>query len=235
MMSSDERQRALAIARMVEQSPDALLGWLALGRHPADLVELPLAAFVLADAGNEQAILYTRELGKTEKAEALAIEARLRIRQRRYQEAADLLHACFAESRSDPWATAKVMTDALKSAELLASEAGPAVARSVFDSLAEPFSVMLLDEKRKFTRLTVAEFADERACKGATLAALKAFEPHVPWHLRLLRKRAECYRSASDSLADPAAADLTLYLRSEGIDEEGTLAGSHEQTPTPKR
>ena len=83
-----------------------------------------------------------------------------------------------------------------------------AAAGRLFDSLAEPFAVHVLDEERKRTFLYVG------SVRGPKFAAeaLRQFEPHVLWEENFLRNRLATYEAIGDPQAGRAARDLKAFL-----------------------
>jgi hypothetical protein len=88
----------------------------------------------------------------------------------------------------------------------------PAMAGSLFEALAPPFSIRALDQER---RISLAFVARSGALWDACRSAVRALEPDVPWRADVLSLRAECYERARDGGAARAAADLRAFQAGE--------------------
>ena len=83
-----------------------------------------------------------------------------------------------------------------------------AAARKIYDALALPFAMHLLDETRLRVRVELAFFLDiAELCADA----LAAFEPDVPWERRFLAQRYTCYSVVDHPLTGTARADLDRF------------------------
>ena len=188
----------------------ALAAWRAQPKAPGDLTELLLLAESLADAADEEALVYIEKLRPLQPVEAQAITARLRWRQGRWEEAAAALEAVFLRYRSDPWPLPPLMQRAIDVAQAVAREAPDKTsARRLYQAMSEPFAVYLWNQSRLRCRLDIAvDLGDRELLKDA----LEPFEPHVPWQRRFLENRLDCYRHLGDPRTDKAERDLQQFL-----------------------
>jgi len=209
---SDQLWRAQAKINFVKNDfKAALAAWRAQPKAPGDLTELLLLAESLADAAGEEALVYIEKLRPLQPVESQAITARLRWRQRRWEEAAAALEAVFLRYRSDPWPLPPLMQRAIDVARAVAREApNKTLARRLYQAMSEPFAVYLWNQSRLWCRLDIAaDLGDQELLKDA----LEAFEPHVPWQPQFLEKRLECYRHLVDPRTAKAERDLQQFLQ----------------------
>jgi len=173
--------------------------------------ELLLLAESLADAADEEALVYIEKQRPLQPAEAQVVTARLRWRQGRWEEAAAALEAVFVRYRSDPWPLPALMQRAIEVAQAVAREAPEkTLARRLYQALSESFAVYLLNQSRLRCRLDIAlDLGDRELLKDA----FEAFEPHVPWQRRFLEKRLDCYRHLADPRTAKAERDLQQFLQ----------------------
>jgi hypothetical protein len=170
-------------------------------RHPIDLLMLTDA---LVRVGDARAGGYLERLEAWNATEAGVIRARGLAIQGDLPGAAQGLAEAFVAARQDPWPHRPVMSDALAFAVQLA-EHEPALGKVLFAALEEPFSVQMLEAVRQRTRVDLAERAD---FPGLCVEAFAALEPHVPWEVEMLRRRARCYEGAEHPLLEQARRDL---------------------------
>ena len=84
----------------------------------------------------------------------------------------------------------------------------------MFAALGEPFSVRAMEVDRLTAAATISrlfEFKDR--CAGVVAAS----EPHVPWDVKFLALRRDCYLAAGDQRAERAARELNEYLSAEPL------------------
>lgn len=173
--------------------------------RPVNGADLARVAESLADSGDEGAMPFVDALRQWQPIEADAALARLRLRQRRLAEAAELIERAFVAYRANPWPAIDVMRNALDTATELAA-ADRASAPRIFAALEQPFAARLLNDGRLLRRLAVAEQIGK--CSPAMVTALQALEPHVPWRRHILVLRAECY---SGEPAEAARRDVARF------------------------
>lgn len=185
-------------------------------RPPSDPVELFIVAEALADRGDERALALIDELRKRQPCEADAILARIQMRQQDHSGAAQSLERAFLQYRRDPWPHPLVMDRALETAVLVAREdptGGLAV--RLYEAMKEPFAVFVLEEERRVRLVDIAALREPERCNAAMVAALRALEPHVPWHREFLIRRRDCYARAGDPLLRRAQRDLNEFADNE--------------------
>jgi len=187
--------------------------WLAGGWEPSGPVELAMAAEALADGGDEMALAHSRRLREFQPAEADAVAARFLWSQGKWKECYLAAAAAFQRYRSDPWPSPLVMERLIAVVVDLPSK-DVELAPPVYDLLAAPFSLRLLDEERMLARVTVAEYlTPDKAAE-----ALQALEPHFPWQPELLELRARIYEETGNPRAAIARRELARALESEPPD-----------------
>ncbi|MGC8989594.1 MAG: hypothetical protein ACP5MD_05685, partial [Verrucomicrobiia bacterium] len=204
--------RTNAKAQFVRNNLEAALAeWSAQTNAPTDLLELLLVAESLADAGNEQALIYAGKLWQWQPIEADVVLARLRWRQRRFEDAVAALEKAFQAYRSNPWPFPPLMYRALVLAESVSKESSnPELARRLHAALKEPFAVHLWDQVRLACRFNVAL---DSISPSLLKESIESFEPNVPWRRLFLEKRLLCYEFLGDSRMARARRDLELFDR----------------------
>jgi hypothetical protein len=161
----------------------------------------------MADAAAEPLIELLRE---REPAEADAILARLRYRQGRFSEAAGAWVAAFERYRDDPWPDPNLMRRTLVEVGLHLA-LSPDLTRRLYDTLASPFVLHLIDSDRLRVRMELGAQLDPALC----VETFAPYEPDVPWNASLV-ERAACYRRMNHPLAAKAERDLAEYEEQEG-------------------
>ncbi len=181
--------------------------WLAQTIDPGLRIDLTLTAESLAELGHERTVELAEHLRLVQPIEADAALARWHLRQDRPSEAARYLIRAFEAYRSNPWPSYRLMARALELATEIARLA-PDEGRKLYDILAEPFTIQMLDDPRLSTRLEVAFAVDfEGLCLDAFLAA----EPYPSWGERYLTLRHRCYALHDHPLTEQAAVDLVTF------------------------
>lgn len=206
--------RTNAKAQFVRNNLEAALAeWSAQTNAPTDLLELLLVAESLAEAGNEQALTYAEKLRQWQPIESDVVLARLRWRQRRFDDAVAALEKVFQAYRANPWPFPQLMYRALVLAESVSKESSnPDLARRLHATLKEPFAVYLWDQVRLACRFNVAL---DSISPGLLKESIESFEPHVPWRRFFLEKRQLCYEFLGDPRAARARRDLELFDKNE--------------------
>jgi spermidine synthase len=192
--------------------------WERRGEVPNHRIDLVALGEALAREGLgeelERAREIARRLDSVTPAESEALLALAEYSNANPRTSAFYLGALFARLRTDPWIEPDLVSTALRMAIRL-GEASPAVARELYDALAEPFAVGLADQERLTTRLNLS--ADLRAEGGrgreepACVEAFAAFEPWVPWSDEMLSARVSCYAEADSPLLRRALRELGRY------------------------
>ncbi len=221
-LSEDQRHRVEALRAWGAGKLDEVRNaWSAQRRPPQSSMELAMLAEALGDAGDERALAHIERLRAIQPGEADASLGRLRWRQGRLVEATDALVAAFTRYRTDPWPLPYIMSRAVSVAIEVAdkdaadkdvADKDAALARRLFDALAEPFAVSALEQRRLTARLRMLRAVGFEPHCAAVLAPL---EPHVPWERELLALRVRCYEATHDRRAAAARDDLARFLRTE--------------------
>ena len=206
--AAETARRAARMAYRDNALTRAGLAWSAQSAPP----RAPLDRLLVAEAGAELADPRTPEraadLGPHRRREAEAVMARHAYRRGDVGGAVALLVRLFEQLRADPWIYPPVLARALVMTEEIAGR-DPRAGSTLFDALATPFAVRLLEEPRWRTRFAIARhLGDARRCTEA----LADFEPHVPWEGRFLLDRYRCYREAGHPLEATAEAAVARYL-----------------------
>jgi len=172
-----------------------------------------MVADLAAQTGDEGALELIERLRRFQPGEAATILAELRIRQSKVDEAAAALESAFHDFRVSPWAGFRFKLKALTLANVAAKLSGQ-VARRMFAALQEPFSVRAMEIDRLTTAAALARLIDfESLCQPLIAAA----EPHVPWTLRFLSERRDCYQATRDPGRELATRDLNEFLAAEPL------------------
>lgn len=216
-------------------SPTAMLGrakmykmWLAKAPQPLDdafptdidaanSFELAVTAWALASTGNKDALPWIARLRVIRPDEADALEAVYHASQRDGEKTLAALKLPFSQWRTLPWAHEQIVGAAMDTAVRLA-EAVPSdtYREQLFDMISEPFSVAMMDERRRLALYAIASTFTEPALRDKKIvAALETSEPHVPWAESLLQTRAEVYGRTRHPLARRAADELAKYRENE--------------------
>ncbi|HEX9161139.1 MAG TPA: fused MFS/spermidine synthase [Thermoanaerobaculia bacterium] len=215
LLPTDLRSRGVAQLRYMENAPgDAWLIWQGIA-PPRTPLEMITYADVLAERGDENAMKYIDALRPELPMEADVLLARLRWREKR-PEAVAILARVFEAYRHNPWLLPVLARHALSLAVEIAEDpqfaaAGP----MLYTSLREPFAIEMFNEQRKSALLFIAQRLANGGCSHAVLDELRSYEPHVPWQMIYLQKRATCYAEAGDPRANAAARDLKNFERYE--------------------
>jgi hypothetical protein len=184
--------------------------WEARPYDPVSPAEAAVLALALARVAGESAKVgpLLARVRKDLPVEAEVIEAVLAQRQGKTGQAADRLVAVFARLREKPWIMWQAGWQAMAAAEDLASE-DPAQAARLYAALAGPLAGEALAGARR-----LAAFRTSRTVgAAATVEALAAFEPNVPWEEEFLVARQNAYEATGHPLAARAARDVELYRR----------------------
>jgi spermidine synthase len=200
--------RALALYNAGQLVP-AVMAWQDAKKQGKSPTQQALIAEGIAELGNDKALGVIEIIRGYLPAEADAILARLRFRQKRLPEAADALVASFEGLRQTPWVAPAIVRRSFQLAEALA-QLDPALVPRLDAALAQPFAASLLDEARLTTALRLA-LVDRATCARG----FRPFEPHPIWQRWMLELRAQCYAAANDPLAERARADLADFIAAE--------------------
>ena len=203
-----DRARHLFLVEFARGNPAlALTHWRNRPFDPVGPVDLAALGEVLAEAGDPSALQAIERLSAFEPVEAIAIEARLRLRQGDPAWAARLLEQAFVAYRTDPWPLRLVMGRALELCKEVAARE-KALGKRLYRAIREPFAVGALEEARRMAAVAIADSED-------CVDAFSSLEPFVPWQRGLLMARELCYRQAGDPRHTQAAKDLIEFLENE--------------------
>jgi spermidine synthase len=178
--------------------------------QPANSLEMLNLGEALAELGREEALGFAEALRRQNVVEAESIEARLRLKQKRYPEAADHFERALLAYRTDPWPYSSFMGRTLDAVVALARQDRRQAPR-MFNALGEPFAAGQWNDARKIYRVAIA--AEASGCSGITVGALQAMEPWPRWTEDSLRIRSRCYAEAGrGDLAATAQREYAEFL-----------------------
>jgi len=203
--------RAAAYAGFLQGRLDTVLApFRAEGRAPDAGTELTMVTEALVQAMDPSARESIEKLAASQPTEAASLRARYHWRQGNLQEAVKDLELTYQRYREDPWPLPFVMKRSLLvAADIAARE--PSLAPRLYEALAQPFSLRLLEDERVAALLVVASYVSfEKYAE-----ALSGIEPNVPWERPLLSRRAQAYEKIRHPLAARARRDLELFLKRE--------------------
>jgi len=190
---------------------DAVALWFSQPQPPGCRADLVMLAHSLARLGDERAPDYIERLRALRPLEADAALALWHTARREAESAVERLLRVLVAYRSDPWVYRPLMIEVLEAARGLGRRF-PEAGREVFDALAEPFAVGLLEKLRLRARLDLAVGENfESLC----LDALEDLEPHPFWEGEVLSKRLRCYRLHHHPLEEQALDDAATFLAAE--------------------
>ena len=182
-------------------------------RRPRDPAEAAMAADIEAEAGGADASKAIERLRAFDHGEADTVLAGLRLRNSDLDGAAGALEAAFHDFRVSPWSAFRFKLKALVLANVVAKLSRSAAHR-MLAALDEPFSVRAMEVDRVTTAATISRLVD---FKGLCAPLVGLSEPHVPWDLKFLVLRRDCYQAVGDRRARRAELDLNDYLLAEPV------------------
>ena len=187
----------------------ACTSWLSQVEEPLAPIDVLLLAECLAQRGDDRAPEFAERLVALERPiEALATLARWHAHHGRWREAGASAAKAFEGYREDPWSHPPVMERLSELAKEIAGH-DREVGHHILASVAKPFSVFLMEEKRLQLVFDLARMLDfDRLCGPA----LEQFEPNVPWDRTFLIERVRCYRQLDDPRQASAASDLARFM-----------------------
>ncbi|HRF00247.1 MAG TPA: fused MFS/spermidine synthase [Pirellulaceae bacterium] len=170
--------------------------------------ETAILALGYADLGREEAMIHLASLAKFQPSDAAAIEAYLRLRQGKGDEAADRLIDLFELLRDEPWGFTHA-TELIFTTLSSVCRERPSRIAELREALREPFAVRALDTQRREALWRLSALLGPEAM----LEILPEFEPHVPWDETFLTARWDAYRASADAdAAVRAGRDLERFL-----------------------
>jgi spermidine synthase len=192
----------------------ARAAWLRGDRRPRDPAEAAMAADLEADVGSaDDARRAIETLRAFDRGDADTVLASHRLRSSDVDGATGALEAAFHDFRVSPWSTFRFKLKALVMANLVA-KLSPTSARRMLAALGGPFSVRAMEVDRITTAANISRLVD---FKGLCAPLVGMSEPHVPWDLKFLVLRRDCYQLAGDPRARRAERELNEYLLAEPL------------------
>jgi spermidine synthase len=211
--AADEKaHHDVAIAWTNKDFRGAASSWIAHGRwQPVNSAETAMLAELQVIGGEEPTLL--QALRSRDPIEADALEARVLLRNGNLAGATELVRRAFIAYRTNPWPNVPIMSRTFQFAAAL-GRLDRSSAAILYDALDRPFAAGQFEFTRRSTRLALARQLD--GCGPRTIAALRAFEPWVPWDGATLQIRAVCYAHAGPrELARVAAEELGDFVENE--------------------
>jgi spermidine synthase len=206
-MRGDQQQRALAFNQFLHGNlPAALDAWREQDRQPEYPLELIMVAEAAAEMGDSGALAMAEKLRASWPAAIDAILARYFWRRGDRDQAVTLLVDFFIGVRTDPWVPVIILDHALNLASEMSWQ-NPDIARQIHTTLAEPFSVYILEQKRMDTRLDISAWLNLEY----SITALHEYEPYPYWNSDFLYYRHQFYKEINDPLAEKARHDFNIY------------------------
>lgn len=192
----------------------ALRNWRSQEAEPKTLSQSLMLAECLAEQGDSGAATYIDKIRESLPWEADAIQAELSWRQRKPEEAVEILQRLLRALSDDPWPNHELISRSLTRAESLArSDRSGVVADFFYDALSKPFSVFNNESDRLAARLSLAIYVDRGQPAEKTRAAITDYEPNVVWRRQFLQLRKDCYNALNDPRAEQARRDLDEFDR----------------------
>lgn len=198
----NQARRAYAVGDL----DGALRAWSAQGEGPRSPIDGLLLAESLAPTGLDEALPAIAALEASLPPAGLAARARWSWARGETGPAAVTLARAFVAWRTDPWPLPGSLQRALDLA-VDVSEVDPVGGLVLYDALAEPFAVNLLQDERHLARFRIARRAAPERCAEA----LAPLEPWVPWQSAMLRPRVDCYTATGDPALARARRELAEY------------------------
>jgi hypothetical protein len=223
------RQMALLSYYRDTNLAGAQAAWRQQSRGPAGPIQLAMVADFAAEAGSDTALDLIAELRAYQPGEAAALEATLRFRQARFDEAAAALETAFADYRVNPWAQYQFKERAIALASAV-GERSPALAARMFETLRHPLAVRAVQDQRL---TTLAHLTRRVGFTRACLDIVPTLEPWPPWNRAFLTLRRECYQAAGDARVELASRELNELLAREPVPLAALIA-AQGNPPAPR-
>ncbi|MEQ1850502.1 MAG: hypothetical protein ABMA01_02810, partial [Chthoniobacteraceae bacterium] len=204
--------------------------WLAKRPAPINPRDVLSFAEALADAGSDEAHAFIEKMRATQAGEAATIEALLRVRQGRPDEAAAALLAAYTAFRSDAWPLARVQ---LRSFDLAVEILGarPGHTTPFFDALKTgPFPGYLMEAARR-QMLVRLELRRWQNGEGTTNIGYALLEPWGFWTGDYLKSRYTFYKRTGLGDAVRARRELESFLESDTSPFDRDLEPAKPATP----
>ena len=228
-----DKRRAFGLAYSQGQRAKALRMWREAGWQPRGPFEQILLGKLLAQAGDEAALLpLVEQLRELSPFDAEALVVQLRLQQGRMAEATESMERALAVLHTRPWSNQGLVKATIEGTITIA-EKDAALGRRLYDALAKPFSNHVGEFYRRSLRRHIARKID---FAGLCVESFAPFEPHAAWDDRaFLEERARCYVMNQHPLQDQALADLEAWLDAEPPplwdSAPGTPSAKAEQAP----
>lgn len=207
-MRGDKQQRALAFNQFLRSNlPAALDAWRKQSRQPGYPLELIMVAEASAEIGDNTVLTMAEKLRESWPVAIDAILARYFWRRGDRDQAVTRLVDFFTKVRTDPWVPTIVLDHALNLANEMSWQQ-PDIARQMYTTLIDPFSVYMLNQKRMDIRLEIASWLKP----SYTVAALHEYEPYPYWSNDFLYYRHQYYKNEKDPLTAKARHEMSIYL-----------------------
>lgn len=222
-LNPDQQLRVRAyIAHAQGDYEGALRAWVGQRSRPTAPTDLLTFAEAYSDRGDDAVLPYTEELRAYKPAEADYIVARLRWRQKRFDEAAAAMRACLLKMQRDPWMMPILQERVLELAVDI-GVADPAAGRAFYEMLGTPFAAHAADGQRLLTRLQIATNLSGGQCNELAIRAMEPFEKAVPWDRFFLRSRLTCYEKFNHPRLAQARKDWEEFLHNEPLSLSATV------------
>ena len=212
LMSGDEP--LLEACRMFRKKDykNAALFWNSPGREPGQPLEAAAAAESLAWQNNEKALDMVKLLGDFQPAVSQCILARYYYSAGKPRKAVDNLCNAFEIMKSDPRAWTGFISRGLDLAEVLAED-DVENAGKLFEALSEPFSVLILEERRLEALLKVAA----NMGPGEAESVIRRYGRRIPWTREFLSLRHKVFKEVQAPDSEKATRDLELFFYREPL------------------
>lgn len=187
---------------------DSLKAWLEQKTPAVHMVDIRNLAVAAAKVGHPMKAEFISQLKEHSPVDVKIVSAIDRAREKQPDESVVELVDAFITARQDPWFNRGLMVEALSLGDALAKDSKGS-AKRLFEALAEPFAVRVVEGQRRSARLSVGIAVDPKESCRETLAE---FEPHVPWEQGILAARVQCYEWWDDSRKEAANDDYLEYM-----------------------
>lgn len=211
-LRSSEPKNAFVRRFDVRDLAGALVIWRATPFTPTNSFDNAAIALVLANSGDDAALTYIDPLRPLQPIEADALTGLLLYRKGDLAGGATLMGKALMAYRQNPWPMPEVMQPVI--AAIAETARSPQAAEAALEALSRPYSAYLLEDPR--AKAFLAAVWEAKKCSPATLAALREYEPNVPFTASVLQMRAICYAAAGlPDLTAQANRDLKRFSEGE--------------------
>jgi spermidine synthase len=225
--ADEPRARVEARTAYIGGNPVSAIGaWRRQQAAPRSHFELLLVTEGLAMTGGPEAEAYIAALRPKHPVEADFALAQLRVNQKRWDEAAQLVIPALARIRTDAFVDRNLVGRVLRQVPKIAGGATSYGPRLV-DALIPPFAVYMEDESRLSALLATAAVVDD----AAVARALDRVEPNIRWDFGSLTRRAAAYAALRHPLAGRAQTDLEEFFEAQAMPLLPTALSSDVPAP----